>query len=140
MFFELISNYYCWLGFMLVSGLVLVIILCYLAFYNLINYIRSYYLLLNSVIQICKLGSSWDAIIYQVIVIVPYWLYDSLVFSLAYCWTLKIEASNGALLLLNLQVIPAFEEAVSGMTLGGIRRCCICFSERAYYQPMLFLE
>jgi len=27
--------------------------------------------------------------------------------------------------LLNVQVIPAFEEAVSGMALGGIRRCCI---------------
>lgn len=27
---------------------------------------------------------------------------------------------------LNGQVIPAFEEAVSGMSPGGIRRCCIC--------------
>ncbi|XP_059633408.1 peptidyl-prolyl cis-trans isomerase FKBP19, chloroplastic isoform X2 [Cornus florida] len=27
------------------------------------------------------------------------------------------------------EVIPAFEEAVSGMALGGIRRCCICLPE-----------
>ncbi|KAJ7010183.1 hypothetical protein NC653_000814 [Populus alba x Populus x berolinensis] len=27
------------------------------------------------------------------------------------------------------QVIPAFEEAVSGMAPGGIRRCCFCFSQ-----------
>lgn len=26
---------------------------------------------------------------------------------------------------LNVQVIPAFEEAVSGMALGGVRRCCV---------------
>ena len=32
---------------------------------------------------------------------------------------------------LNGQVIPAFEEAVSGMSLGGIRRCCICLLQIA---------
>lgn len=30
---------------------------------------------------------------------------------------------------LSIQVIPAFEEAVSGMAPGGIRRCCVCFSQ-----------
>jgi FKBP-type peptidyl-prolyl cis-trans isomerase len=30
---------------------------------------------------------------------------------------------------LSIQVIPAFEEAVSGMALGGIRRCRVCFSQ-----------
>ena len=29
---------------------------------------------------------------------------------------------------LNLQVIPAFEEAITGMSLGGVRRCCILLS------------
>lgn len=44
---------------------------------------------------------------------------------------LEFEASNFALLLSTVQVIAAFEEAVSGMALGGIRRCCIWFSEIA---------
>ena len=65
------------------------------------------------------IGFNWDANDYLAI--------------LLFSWTFKIEASNGALFLLNLQVIPAFEEAVSGMALGGIRRCCIFFLKYIAY-------
>lgn len=38
-----------------------------------------------------------------------------------------MEASHGMQIVLHyVQVIPAFEEAIAGMALGGIRRCCIC--------------
>ncbi|KAL8534988.1 hypothetical protein ACS0TY_010855 [Phlomoides rotata] len=38
------------------------------------------------------------------------------------------------------EVIPAFEEAVSGMALGGIRRCCIfLYSHTSSYASILFV-
>lgn len=40
-----------------------------------------------------------------------------------------MEGSHGTTIVWNVQVIPAIEEAIGGMALGGIRRCCISLLE-----------
>lgn len=71
-----------------------------------------------------RLGFKWRVVDNLVVISIP--MHNKV--HLFLCLYSK-ETFNGATLFVNVQVIPAFEEAVSGMALGGVRRCCIGFSQ-----------